>query len=47
MLLNKNFAAVAAIAMTALTISAAYDDADARTSRANGAVAARRLYRHV
>jgi hypothetical protein len=42
MLLNRNFAAIAAIAMTALTISAAYDDADARTRRAQGQVATQR-----
>lgn len=42
MLLNKNFAAVAAIAMTALTMSAAFDDADARTRRAQGSVATQR-----
>lgn len=42
MLLNKNFAAIAAIAMTALTVSAAFDDADARTRRAQGSVATQR-----
>lgn len=42
MRLNNNFAAVAAIAMTALTVSAAFDDADARTRRAQGSVATQR-----
>lgn len=42
MLLNKNFAAVAAIAMATLTVSAAFDYADARTRRAQGQVATQR-----
>lgn len=42
MLLKKNFAAIAAIAMTALTVSAAFDDADARTRRTQGSVATQR-----
>ncbi|MBN8608555.1 MAG: hypothetical protein J0L81_16690 [Caulobacterales bacterium] len=42
MRLNKNAAAIAAIAMTALTVSAAFADADARTRRAQGAAATQR-----
>lgn len=42
MLLKKNFAAIAAIAMTALTASAAFDYADARTRRVQGSAATQR-----
>lgn len=42
MLINKNFAAIAAIAMTALTVSAAYADAEARTRRTQGSVTTQR-----
>jgi hypothetical protein len=42
MLLKKNFAAIAAIAMTALTVSAAFAEADARTRRAQSSVATQR-----